>query len=226
MNDLLQRLRPLARDLFILVAGIMLSLLLNEWRENRIERGDETRIMEQLKEDLQQDTLILGIGQKSMEALGEFVDFLLSEDAKNPDSLVKANIMMWQISSFVPLPLQRTAFYELTYQNQNRNIRYPELISQTIDLHESRYAILDRTVNMHGDYLLEDIVPWLQYNLPSNKGPEMTPEEVQSMTGILEDDVFQNKIFWLKILMINVNAGMEQAKTAASQLLEAVTEKY
>ncbi|MEM7572224.1 MAG: hypothetical protein AAF433_04970 [Bacteroidota bacterium] len=226
MNNLLERLRPLARDLFILVAGIMLSLLLNDWRENRIARGDEQRVMQQLKEDLAQDTLVLGMGQQSIEMLDGFVAFLMSEGARDPDSLMKANIMMWQVSSFTPLPLQRTAFNELTYQNSNRNIRHPELISQAIDLHEGRYNLLRKVVDMHGNYLLEDLVPWYHHNLPSNKGSELTPDELQRVATILEDDVFQNKVFWLKILMANVNAGMEQAKSAAVALLEAVNEEY
>jgi len=107
MKNTFGNVKHFARDLVILVLGIMLSLMLNEWRENRSARADEMRVVNQMVEDLMSDTTMLSESLATVEALSELTVFTSSEDALMTDSLQKAGISSWSLAAYAPMCLKK-----------------------------------------------------------------------------------------------------------------------
>ncbi|MEL6667470.1 MAG: hypothetical protein AAFO91_03185, partial [Bacteroidota bacterium] len=227
MKNTFGNVKHFARDLVILVLGIMLSLMLNEWRENRSARADEMRVVNQMVEDLMSDTTMLSESLATVEALSELTVFTSSEDALMTDSLQKAGISSWSLAAYAPMVPQKTAFHELTYQDQHRNIRFPKLASRFINLHEGIYSLLDRVTNQHADYLLSDLAPYMNVSMPPIKQIlNKQPSALESVRRQLQNTEMQNRIEWVNILLINVDSVMNAAKAESEELLTEIKEKY
>ncbi|MEM6397600.1 MAG: hypothetical protein AAF741_14715 [Bacteroidota bacterium] len=227
MKNFLSKFKHFARDLIILVLGIVLSLMLNDWRENRSNRADEIRVVKQMVEDLVRDTTDLAEGLEGLSSISELTEFLLGDGALMPDSLLDAGMSMWSMATYIPIVLQKTAFNELTYQDQHRNIRFPELASSFINLHEGTYSLLEEVIDLHAKYLIEDLVPFLNSIMPPVKVLlEADPSRLEIIEKQLRSYEMQNRIEWVDTLLLNVDGVMREAKAEASKLLVEIKEKY
>ena len=89
----------IAIEILIVVVGIFLGLQVDDWNESRKERQRETRYLERLYEDLEQDIDTIEANLSSYSAREDMADFLL-ETVRNPE------LIMSEPSRFVISVLQ------------------------------------------------------------------------------------------------------------------------
>ncbi|MEM8583142.1 MAG: hypothetical protein AAGF87_02675 [Bacteroidota bacterium] len=227
MKNTYGNVKHFARDLIILVLGIVLSLMLNDWRENRSARTDEMRVVNQMVEDLASDTSMIGEALLMLQELKTMSRFASSADALDSDSLLDAGMTIWSLSTYLPIVPQKTAFYELTYQDQHRNIRAPGVASSFINLHEDTYNLLDMIIEVHGRYILEDYVPFLNESMPTEKNILRSDRAaLDRVKAQLESSEMQNRLAFLATIISNVEGVMTSSASEASALLTTIKEKY
>ena len=123
LNRLANRLRKgdwgtVIIEILIVVVGIFLGLQVDDWNELRKERHRETRYLERLYEDLEQDIQTIRSSLDSYSARQDMGDFLL-ETIKNPE-LVRSDpsrfVTSIQLAAFTTPPaISDHTFEELKF---------------------------------------------------------------------------------------------------------------
>lgn len=222
----LAKIKPLARDLSILITGIMLSFLLNECRENRSDRNEEKRVMTQLIADLKADTTHLGVIRREMLEISNLAEVLFSDDGSDTtdvDELLEAIIGLATFSPFQP---QRTALLELSFQNQNRNIRQGQLVSKTISLHEGTYTTLSKVTDLYSNYIVNQLIPFYTTKLPTNWYNRLNKSDAAAVRALMKSTEFRNHVNWMYLLQANIDIMYAETTVEAVDLLTEVEELY
>ena len=110
-------LRKYLSEIVVIFIGISVSFWFDEWRDNRKDREIERKILINLKENLGQDTLMLGGVAKGEEALVNGINKLMSlKNDINADSL---NHFIYMATSYMPCLSNQTTFEEIRQTGQS-----------------------------------------------------------------------------------------------------------
>ncbi|MEM7572225.1 MAG: hypothetical protein AAF433_04975 [Bacteroidota bacterium] len=222
MNKIWQRLRPLARDLFILITGIMLSLILNELRNNQRAKAEEQRIMQQLISDIGRDTTELNNSITTLEEILT-LDDVWRDLEQAPYERYLAAV---QLASFHPFAPQQTALQELAYSGQSSNIRRGDLVAAANSLHRGDYATLKEIERLFTDYLVSDFIPYTNDFAPYLIDTTPDEEETRNIEIFLDNPRFKNRADWVVVLIVNNLGALEYAKHSAKNILLQLEAAY
>lgn len=210
--------KSLLRDLFILVAGILLSLSLNECRQNVLASEDENRIMLQLIDDIAADTVLLQSMLKELTDMSEFYEPLyFNEKLEDYERYGIASSVV-----FIPFQPNKTAMLELSFSNRSGDIKRRDLVAKATALHESYYKQLKEITELVAEYVTQQHVPFIADNLFYSPDTTFEPEEVQQIASFVNSDSFRQRINWLEILwqnqLIYAQVALDEARTLLLEL--------
>lgn len=209
------QLKSVGRDLFILVTGIMLSLILNECREGLRTDSEEERITRQLMADIKADTAALA------EVSSQLQEILDLDDIRSVDSvsLMERYLNAQYLASYSTFTPNRTALHELMYAGRGATIRHGDLIARAISLHESAYANLREVERAYSDYLISDYIPFLTDHGPYLSDTTPDEQEERLIENFLNDPAFNNRADWCVLMLYNNVMMVETAREEATALL-------
>ncbi|PHI19629.1 hypothetical protein CEQ90_12210 [Lewinellaceae bacterium SD302] len=216
--------RTLLRDLAILVIGIMLSLTMNECRQNAKAGKDEDRIMRQLIEDIKVDTL------KLHEMIGELRELQSMYDPlTSPAGDTLPTYQRYGLASsvlYISFQPSRTAMYELSYSNRSGDIERRDLVAQATALYENDYRMVTEVAEKIADFVLEVHIPFLTDELFYSPDTTFDPEEMQALEAFIYSSSFQQRTYWLEVLWMNQEQTAREALDKARELLHELEKAY
>lgn len=152
-------------ELLILVLGISLSFLLNEWRVNSAEKKMEMELLTQFRDNLILDSLSLAAQVESLETRTEAAQHLLAIDENTAynDTTAINLVTMLNFGGFYPTDI---TYQEMRSLGSSRLIENKELLQEIIQLYESDYDLVAEWANTDRAFLLNDLMPYVNRTLP------------------------------------------------------------
>lgn len=117
-------------EIVVIFLGISISFWFDEWRENRKDRETEQKILQSLKENLAQDTIVLGGTLKMGETFISGIDKLVSLK-QNPEMTDSVSIYIDMAASYTGININETT-YEETKQTGHTSLIQNDTLKKAI----------------------------------------------------------------------------------------------
>ena len=177
-------------ELLILVLGISMSFLLNEWRVNADNRKVEVRMLEQFQENLIKDSTALSGALNGLDVMLEASNRLLDLNAQSAynDSIAINLVRVLNFSGFYPTDI---TYQEMRSLGNSRMIKNKELLKELIQLYESDFSLVREWTSADRSFLLNDMLPYFNGHLPFARGlnfPSLSNRKKQQLVNELTTD--------------------------------------
>ena len=221
LNNLIFRLRQPVIEFLIVVIGIVAALSLDNWNNERLDRGRETEYLTRLMSDIESD--LSAFAQTSQAVVEKRRDLeLISRFSRNPDG-IEENIVPFlealingnRLGFNIPRG-KATTFSDLTNTGNLGLIRRADLRRSILDYYQQRTSSIRRIETRMTEYpgRAYGIIP---PELPSYRiGPVTLPADVQ-----ISEDSIEHIVTELQSLQFFLNLNAEQNY---SSFLEGVIE--
>ena len=221
MKSLIFRLRQPVIEFLIVVIGIIAALSLDNWNNERLDRGRETEYLIRLKSDIESDLSEFALASQAVVEKRRDLE-LISRFARNPEG-IEENIVPFlealingnRLGFNIPRG-KATTFSDLTNTGNLGLIRRADLRRSILDYYQQRTSSIRRIETRMTEYpgRAYGIIP---PELPSYRiGPVTLPADVQ-----ISEDSIEHIVTELQSLQFFLNLNAEQNY---SSFLEGVIE--
>jgi hypothetical protein len=148
-------------EILVLIIGISLSLLFNDWRAESLDRKTEKLVLRSIQENLVADTSMLNINIKH-------VNFLINGHKKMLTGNIEADSAALYIDNFVTYSAfnaQDVGYQELKQSQSSRIIRNRDLLKKIIKHYEQKVTAVQEWNNIDEKFVLEQGLPFLSENM-------------------------------------------------------------
>ena len=179
-------------EILVIVLGITLSFLLSEWRNNIQNRQTEILALEGIRDNLDNDTLLL---KNRIVAIKWFVHSskqLLSYDEKvlDSDSLI---LFVDALNTYSTFKNTNIGYEELRQTGNSKHITNKQLLKKIIQFYETKAQFMEEWNLVDQNFILEKILPYSLTNLEYAKTGLF--HGIPSIIRLLkQDDKFKNLI--------------------------------
>ncbi|MCB0282191.1 MAG: hypothetical protein H6627_12900 [Calditrichae bacterium] len=153
-------------ELFVIIFGISVSFLLNEWRENRQNFKAEGAALHAIYDDLIADSLVISNEAKLLANNQTYYNYFLkkvySENA-NPDSIVRA---IGAFAMYTTLETKNVAYEQLKATGQLGLITNKILLKEIVEIYTNEYGITRELSSIDKKMVLEQYIPYLLKESP------------------------------------------------------------
>jgi len=175
-------------EIFVLVLGISVSFLLNEWRLNQRKNTQERELLESFKQNLVSDSTVIFNGIQALNAqLEGGVKVLTNETNEYSDSLV---YQVLGLLSYVPFKSNDITYEEMKSLGSSNIIKNDSLRAQLIGVYENGYESLGGWVDVDGEHVRTKMIPYIEKNFPFavnfqyfSKGPEVKRKLIRAINA-------------------------------------------
>ncbi len=152
-------------ELIILVLGISLSFVLNEYRQQQRDMKLESELLHQFRDNLILDSLMLSGQSKSLEMRTEHARYLLNlkEGDDYRDSVGLGLVFLMNYGGFYASDI---TYQEMRSLGNSRLIKNKTLLNEIIQLYEMDYDIVQEWATADRSFLLDELLPYMNRNLP------------------------------------------------------------
>lgn len=149
-----------AVEFFVIVAGIMVSFLLNEWRQEVKDRRTEQALLRDLLTDLRQDSLTLTKEIEEIEQVTRYAQRLIdhAEVVIPRDSIGR---MLALSLSYSRMPLQRVTYQAMRSTGHTSLMRDRELLYDVLKLYEQDYFMIDEICDIDKRFVVDRMFPFV-----------------------------------------------------------------
>lgn len=152
-------------EFFIIIAGIMVSFLLNEWRENSNIEDKKAHLLVDINNDLYTDSVIMEQMIRFYEIAVKSHDSLLY----NRENLVNKDSLDWYLdhfTSYFPFRENKTSFSRILNDQQLSIDKEDSLIQRFMNLHNYVYPTIHEWLYIEKDFVLNKALPYMDENAP------------------------------------------------------------
>lgn len=152
-------------EFVIIIAGIMVSFLLNEWRESNKEQEKKYQLLQELSQDLAGDSVHLEASIKLYQSMFRGYDSLLKspEASFNEDSL---NLCLDRVNSYYVFQENKSAYLKI---NNDPNLvlnKKDSLLERFLVIHDQLYRHLHEWSSIYKRFVLEQMIPYMDQHAP------------------------------------------------------------
>ncbi len=214
-------------ELFILVLGISMSFLLNEWRITQSERKVEQQMLMQFRDNLIADSTALSGGIRALEFMGKSANKLLDiQPGDTYEDSVAFSIAV--IANFSGFYINDIAYQEMRSLGNSRMIKNDSLLKEIIQLYESDYDIVKEWTSADRGFLLNDLLPYMNQNFPFARGLNyalLNTRQRQRLMNTLVTDEAKYVIQTGLIMKSGTKLVYENALNEVRKILELLSEE-
>jgi hypothetical protein len=169
-------------EFLVIVAGIMVSFLLNEWRQERQDRREEQRLLGDLLEDLRQDSLHLA---NEVDMLLMILDFSgrLERHAENRIPTDSIHSILGPSLAYSRIPLRQVTYRTMIGSGGTALVRDPELMRDLLLLYEQDYFMFAELSEIDKRTSMERMLPYVEKRIDI-RSPD--PKDFETMTADTE----------------------------------------
>ena len=149
-------------EFVIVVAGISLSFLLQDLREDHAKRAEEQRYLAGFARDFRSDLDLLRARRESLESMVSGLraaQDLEQRKQLDTDALDRAMDAALTYVGFTP---SRATYLELRQTGASSLIQDKELLGEIIDLHETAYALAFEWDRINRNLVLQRMFPYVE----------------------------------------------------------------
>lgn len=187
-----------ALDLFVIILGISVSFMLNEWREHNQNQRSEIAALQAIHDDLVADSLVIHTENKTIESFQKLYNYFLknADNPKaNPDSIQRA---LASFAMYTTLEIKNVGYEQLKATGQLGLISDKQLLSQIIDLYTNQYAVVKEYGYIDKKMVLEQYIPFIMKDAPLsindlNSKPDIT--KMKAYKTLIKNKTFKNMFF-------------------------------
>ncbi|MCB0801602.1 MAG: hypothetical protein KDB74_00770 [Flavobacteriales bacterium] len=185
-------------DFVIIIAGIMVSFLLNEWRENRNKEEKKIILLTEIKQDLKADSLYLYFSEKTYKELQRGHDSMLTFPKKgfHIDSI---SMYLDYFVSYMPFKPSERAYINLTNDpdlsidlTDTNGVDY--LINKYSIIRSQLYNSINEWELIDKNFVLNTTLPYLETNAPFMHAPPGKSFNGKVFETVSKDDHFKNLV--------------------------------
>lgn len=175
-------------EFLVIVAGIMVSFLLNEWRQERSDRLEERRLLMDLLDDIRQDSLIMALEVEELGSTLQLGKRLLAHQTNrvHPDSVL-AHLL--PLMSYTAVPFTQVTYHSMRATRTASLIRDRGLLRDILELHESRYFGLREMFNIDRFQVVERMFPVTERHI------RLSEADTERLDQLLADPEWRNLAF-------------------------------
>jgi hypothetical protein len=168
-------------EIFLVVAGILIALSINNWNINNSQRRDELNIYKNIHSKIKDDREGLeGLidGNKSYRTQFLFADQIISaNDRSKIDTLIK---IFPTLTEYTDLDKSSNIYQNLLNSGELKLLKNTNVISMLQNLEET-YIYMNRIENMHLQTVMEIIAPELVNTINFSSGEVERPDALYSL---------------------------------------------
>lgn len=183
----------LALELLVVVLGITLSFWFQDWRQQRDDRQQETRLLQSIVGELRSDRTSL---QQRLELLDQGIAGLrrLQQDG---DTMATEQLdrAMDQALSYIAFAPSRASYIELKQMAGSRLVRDKQLLRRVITLYERAYPLAGEWDEVSRRFVLDRMFPFVDRRGPSfvsSAGAGYATGYHQAYRALAEETEFRN----------------------------------
>lgn len=214
-------------ELLILVLGISLSFILNDWRQERSDRNLEVQLLTQFRENLILDSAALSGQVQSLDLRMKAAQNLLLVDENTPysDTTGRNLIFIMNFGGFYPMDI---TYQEMRSLGNSRLISNKELLQEMIQLYESDFDLLAEWSNTDRAFVLNDLLPYMNRNLPFARGlnfGSMTAAKKRKLMKVLNEDETRYLAQYSEIMKIGNKQVFEHTLGEVRRIIAMLNEE-
>lgn len=206
-------------ELVLIVSGILIALAANSWYENRQTRQDESQILLQISQSLNEDHLTLLNRTERMSRFAEIgndlFDFLLSDEPVTGSHLA----LFSAINGFTAIQFQTAPFEALRSKGfdliSNESLRFG-----LIELYDALYTRVEANINRDASFVNGQIRPHILREFRRDHSDVWNPKDLDS----LREDGYLANMAKLRAFYLNEYTlpSLEEAIDANRRLSEQI----
>ena len=167
-------------EIFLVVAGILIALSINNWNNKKSQRSDELNIYKNIQSRISEDRedleAVIDYNNK-YTAQFEYASSLIdANDRASQDTLVS---IATNLSKYSDFSKSSNVYQNLLNSGELKLLRNTEVITMLQDLEET-YIYLNRMEDIHQLLVTEMLVPELMSNLDFSSSEVERPDELFS----------------------------------------------
>jgi hypothetical protein len=183
----------LCLELFVVVLGITISFGFQDWRQQRDDRQQETRLLRGIVDELRADRTQL---QRRLEMVDRSLAAVqrLQRDGATM-STEELDRAMDQTLSYVAFAPSRASYVELQQMAGSRLVRDKQLLHQVITMYERVYPMAVEWDDINRHFVLDRLFPFLDRHGPSfvsDTGPGYATGYHQAYRALAGEAEFRN----------------------------------
>lgn len=212
-------------EILVIIIGISLTLLFNNWREQIIENKAETKLLESIRENLVTDTAMLEIRLSTVNQFIGGSNQLLSPniDTFPSDSLAK---FIDFVATYTKFSGTQIGYQELKQSKSSTIIKNRALLQKIILHYEQKYDLMSEWNDVDKNFVLNDMIPFLSQNFQYSDKPMFLFDDAETTLQLLKnDDYFKNMIKSGMIYKQIIKMFYVQLNKDTKELIDAIDEE-
>ena len=152
-------------EFIIIIAGVTVSFLVNEWRENKKTETKKQHLLVDINNDLHADSLVLESMGQLYQIMANAHDTLLSSRKRqlNPDSLTQ---YLEHFTSYHPFTETANTYKRINADNELTIERSDSLIWYYLNLHNLVYPRMHEWLFVEKEFVMNTALPYMNRNAP------------------------------------------------------------
>ena len=214
-------------ELLILVLGITLSFVLNEYRQQQRDLKLEDDLLHQFRDNLILDSIMLSGQTKSLEIRTDFSRYLLGlgDDEVYHDSVGLSLVYLMNYGGFYASDI---TYQEMRSLGNSRLIRNKTLLNELIQLYEMDYDLVNEWASADRSFLLEELLPYMNRNLPFARMLNfsvLSNAKKRDLMKVLREDETRYLIQYSEIMKMGNKAVFDQALGEVRRIIDMINEE-
>ncbi|MFK7947917.1 MAG: hypothetical protein AB8G11_10020 [Saprospiraceae bacterium] len=211
-------------EILVIIIGISLTLLFNNWREKIIENKEETKLLQSIRENLVSDTLML---EKRLTSIDLFISGNKKLLSSNVDSFPSDSLALYIdfVATYTKFQANRIGYKELEQSKSSTIIKNRELLQKIILHYEQKYDLMNEWNDVDKNFVLNDMIPFLSKNFKYSDSPFLFDDAKTTISLLENDDYFKNIIKSGSIYKQIIKMLYVQLKHDTRDLIQAIDEE-
>ena len=200
-------------ELLILVLGISLSFVLNEYRVQKQEEKTEAELLTNFRDNLILDSLSLHIQMQVQDVRKKSAQSLLrlTPESEFTDSIPYHMVVLLNYGGFYPTDI---TYQEMRSLGHSRLIQNTELLNEIIQLYEADYDLVGEWASLDKTFMTTELLPYVHETFPFARQFQyqlLPPRKKRDLMRVLTTDQTQNLVQNSELTMLGSKLVFERA---------------
>lgn len=211
-------------EILVIIIGISLTLLFNNWREQMIENKEETKLLQSIRENLVSDTIML---ERRLVGIDRFIDGNQKLLSPSIDTFPSDTLALYIdfVATYTKFHANLIGYKELEQSKSSKIIKNRELLQKIILHYEQKYDLMNEWNDVDKSFVLNDIIPFLSKNFEYSDSPFLFNDATTTLKLLKDDNYFKNMIKSGSIYKQIIKMLYVQLKNDTRELIAAIDEE-
>lgn len=214
-------------EIIILIFGISISFLLNEWRLNSQAQKEQIKLLEDFQSNLKADSTAISMIVKNLEMQQKASMALLQlkEEELFSDSTAVNFLRTLSYSPFTPTQI---TYEQMKSLGSSDLIENDSIVKQLVSLYEVSYKNVSEWTEIDGAHVKETLIPYTSQHMPFAlylNYPALDTKDKRRFMDELQKDQLKYIIQFLLLYKASTKVVFEATAKSIAQLLKAIDQE-